>query len=64
MSQEQVQQLSGFQQIYTHHCKLEETAKGEVRICVSIYSNDIETAKNECLRLYNELKANLPEVHK
>jgi hypothetical protein len=53
------QQLTGFQQTYTHHTKIEENSKGEARITVSIYSNDTETAKNECLRLYNELKGAL-----
>ena len=59
--QQQQQQLTGFnnQQTYSHHCKIEETAKGEARITVSIYSNDIETAKTQCLRLYNDLKTEL-----
>jgi hypothetical protein len=51
----QTQQLTGFQQTYSHHTKIEENSKGEARITVSIYSNDIETAKNECLKLYNQL---------
>ena len=51
------QQLqTAFQQTYTHHTKIEENSKGEARVTVSIYSNDIETAKNECLKLYNQLK--------
>ena len=55
---QQQQQLTGFNQnqTYSHHAKIEETAKGEARVTVSIYSNDTETAKNECLKLYNELK--------
>jgi hypothetical protein len=50
------QQLTGFNQTYSHHAKIEENSKGEARVTVSIYSNDTETAKNECLRLYNQLK--------
>lgn len=50
------QQLTGFNQTYSHHTKIEENSKGEARIAVSIYSNDIETAKNECLKLYNQFK--------
>jgi hypothetical protein len=53
------QQLTGFQQTYSHHTKIEENSKGEPRITVSIYSNDTETAKTECLRLYHELKKEL-----
>jgi hypothetical protein len=56
------QQLTGFSQTYSHHAKIEENSKGEARVTVSIYSNDTETAKNECLKLYNELKANLPKA--
>jgi hypothetical protein len=52
----QTQQLTGFQQTYSHHTKIEENSKGEPRITVSIYSNDTATAKSECLKLYNELK--------
>ena len=63
MQQQQTQQqLTGFSQTYSHHTKIEENSKGEARVTVSIYSNDTETAKNECLKLYNELKANLPEA--
>jgi len=53
---EQQQQLTDFQQTYSHHTKIEENSKGEARITVSIYSNDTDRAKNECLKLYNELK--------
>ncbi len=59
--QTQQQQLTGFQQTYSHHTKIEENSKGEARITVSIYSNDIETAKTEVLRLYNELKESLKQ---
>ena len=45
-------QLTGFQQTYLHHTKIEENSKGEARITVSIYSNDTETAKNEVLRYH------------
>ena len=55
----QTQQLTGFQQTYSHHTEIEENSKGEARVTVSIYSNDTETAKNECLKLYNELKGAL-----
>ncbi len=58
-TEQQQQQLTGFQQTYSHHTKIEENSKGEARITVSIYSNDTESAKNECLKLYNELKASL-----
>jgi hypothetical protein len=54
--QQTQQQLTGFQQTYSHHTKIEENSKGEPRITVSIYSNDTGSAKNECLKLYNELK--------
>ena len=55
MTTEQIQQ-TGFQQTYSHHTKIEENSKGEARITVSIYSNDTDSAKSECLKLYNELK--------
>jgi hypothetical protein len=55
MTTTEQQQLTGFNQTYSHHAKLEETATG-VRITVSIYSNDTDSAKNECLKLYNQLK--------
>ena len=57
-TQEQ-QTQQGFQQTYSHHTKIEENSKGEARVTVSIYSNDTETAKNEVLRLYNEVKGAL-----
>jgi hypothetical protein len=60
----EAQTQQGFQQTYSHHTKIEENSKGEARITVSIYSNDIESAKNECLRLYNELKASLNKNEK
>jgi hypothetical protein len=41
--QQQTQQLTGFQQTYSHHTKIEENTRGEPRITVSIYANDIET---------------------
>jgi hypothetical protein len=53
--QTQQQQLTGFQQTYSH-TKIEENSKGQARITVSIYSNDTETAKNGVLRRFNELK--------
>lgn len=56
MTTEQQAQLTGFNQIYSHHAKIEENSKGEARVTVSIYSNDTETAKNEVLRLFKELK--------
>ena len=57
---EQAPQIqTAFQQTYTHHAKIEETAKGEARVTVSIYSNDTDSVKNECLKLYNELKGAL-----
>ena len=58
---EQQQQLTDFQQTYSHHTKIEENSKGEARITVSIYSNDTDSAKNECLKLYNELKEALKQ---
>jgi hypothetical protein len=50
------QQLIGFNQTYSHHAKIEENSKGEARVTVSIYSNDTDSAKIECLKLFNELK--------
>ena len=50
------QQLTGFNQIYSHHAKIEENSKGEAGVTVSIYSNDTDSAKTECLKLYNQLK--------
>jgi hypothetical protein len=42
------QQLTGFNQnqTYSHHAKIEETAKVEARVTVSIYSTDTDSAKN------------------
>jgi hypothetical protein len=57
-TEQQIQQ-QGFQQTYSHHTKIEESTRGEPRITVSIYANDTETAKTECLKLYNELKESL-----
>lgn len=58
MTTEQVQQ-TGFISNYSHHAKIEETAKGEQRVTVSIFSSDRETVKNEVIRLYNEIKKEL-----
>ena len=57
----QQQQITGFQQTYSHHAKIEENSKGEARVTVSIYSNDTDSAKNELLKLYNELKEALKQ---
>ena len=59
--QQQQTQLTGFQQTYSHHTKIEENSKGEARVTVSIYSNDTDSAKNELLKLYNELKEALKQ---
>jgi hypothetical protein len=57
-TEQQQQQLTGFNQYqtYSHHAKIEENSKAEARVTVSIYSNDTDSAKNECLKLYNQLK--------
>jgi hypothetical protein len=40
---------------YTHSIKLEDTAKG-IRVSVHVYSNDRQTALNEALKTYQEMK--------
>lgn len=61
MTTTEQQQLTGFNpnQTYSHHAKIEENSKGEARVTVSIYSNDTDSAKTECLKLYNSLKGAL-----
>ncbi len=58
---EQLQQTtqSGFITNYSHHSKIEENSKGEARVSVSIFANDLDTAKNEVLRLYKSIKEEL-----
>jgi len=40
---------------FTHSVKLEDTAKG-IRISVHVYTNDLETATNETIKLYKHTK--------
>lgn len=60
---EQIQQTqqTGFLNGYSHFAKLETAAKGEIRITVSVFGNSVDTAASETLKLYNQLKANLPK---
>jgi hypothetical protein len=63
-SEQQVQtqqQLTGFQQTYSHHTKIEENSKGEARVSVSIFCDDSETAKNEVLKLFKSIKESLAD---
>jgi hypothetical protein len=43
-------QSSEFPVQYTHSVKIEDTSKG-IRISIHIYSNDLQTAVNEAMKL-------------
>lgn len=40
---------------YTHSVKIEDTAKG-IRISIHVYTNDLDTAVTESVKLYQETK--------
>ena len=40
---------------YTHSVNIEDTAKG-IRLSVHVYANDLETAVNEAIKLYQATK--------
>jgi len=42
-------------QQYTHSAMIEDTAKG-IRVNVHIYTNSLESATNEAIKLYQSIK--------
>lgn len=49
----------GFINGYSNFCKVEEAAKGEIRITVSVFAMDSNTAVAETVKSYNKLRESL-----
>jgi uncharacterized protein YktA (UPF0223 family) len=60
-SEQQAVQQVGFLNGYSHFAKVEDAAKGEVRITVSEFAENSDIAVSEAIKTYKHLKANLPK---
>jgi hypothetical protein len=58
---EQIQQVqqAGFMNGYSHFAKIEDAAKGEVRITVSVFGENSDIAISEAVKSYKQLKESL-----
>jgi phage-related tail protein len=58
---QQTQQQAGFMNGYSHFAKVEDAAKGEVRITVSVFAENSDIAVKEAVKSYKQLKGALSD---
>jgi hypothetical protein len=61
-AEQQLQQQAGFLNGYSHFAKVEDAAKGEVRITVSVFAENSDIAVSETIKSYKMLKGALPKT--